>query len=366
MEVATKEPDVTALSDTGTIIGASAPYIRIEDTVLATPFSSAQKGDRLEIMTGDNSGVYTIESVGGGGSYALVYSNNPFPVQMAAQSYRVWAGVHGSRTMVTTKELGTHNGLVPFGESMLYQIRRGGVFRMSSTEMEQNFDGALYYFDIPIESEGAGDGWNLEKGTRMEITSGIKVDGYMYSVLNNTLTFSAYERVSMQTSRRFLPIGNSDSTENMTEISGRNLKVIYETSTVSGLIDDLLRADSERPVCANPIARHFLPSYVLLTMYYQGGPSEEVAGSDMEDYINNLGPEDELEISDLEAFLTRRGASYVQHPMELVSVTHDLDRSLIVDRSDDKIGGTSVPYNGTARISSFFARTGEGLNAVRE
>jgi hypothetical protein len=317
-------------------------------------------------MIGDNVGVYTIETMGGGGTWVEVYSNKTFPVKIANQTYRVWAGVHGSRTMVTTKDRGAHNGLVPYGKDLLYQIRRGEVFRMSSTEMEDNFDGSLYFFDVPIESEGTGDAWNLEEGTRMVIDSGLSVDGYDYNVLNNTLTFSSYERVTMTTTRRFLPRGNSDSPENMTEISGRNLKVIYETSTVSGLIDDLLRSDAERPVNANPIARHFLPSYLLFTMNYQGGPSEDVAGTDIEDYVNNLGPEDELEISDLEAMLTRRGSAYVQHPMELVSVTHDIDRNLVVDRSEDKIGGTTVPYNGTARVSSFFARVGEGLNVVRE
>ena len=364
LEVATKEPEIAPLSSTGEIVGASAPFIRLNDAV-GTPFSGVQKGDRLEIMVGDNVGVYTVETKVDDNNIE-VYTYKPFPVKTTGQVYRVWAGVHGSRTMVTTREYGTHNGLVPFGEDLLYQIRRGKVFRMSSTEMEENFDGSLYYFDIPIESEGTGDDWNLEEGTRMLIDSGISVDGYTYSVLNNTLTFSAYERVSISTTRRFLPIGNSDSAENMTEISGRNLKVTYETSTVSGLIDDLLRSDSERPVNANPIARHFLPSYLLFSIYYQGGPSEGTAGSDLEDYVNSLGPEDELEVSDLEALLTRRGATYVRHPLELVSVTHDLDRDLVVERSEDKIGGTTVPYNGTARISSFFAKTGEGLNVVRE
>ena len=129
----------------------------------------------------------------------------------------------------------------------------------------------------------------------------------------------------------------------------------------------MLRSDADRPINANPIARHFLPSYVFTNFTYSGGVSEVDVGKDMEDYINNLGAQAQLEISDLEALVTKRGATYVKHPLTLVTVTHDLDRALVVDRSEDKLGGlNTVPFNGTGRIACFFATVGEGLTLVRE
>jgi hypothetical protein len=187
-------------------------------------------------------------------------------------------------------------------------------------------------------------------------------DGYTYSVANNNLTFSPFEEVKLNFDRRFLPVGNSDSPENMTEVSGRNLKVTYETSTIAKLVHDLLRSDEERPINANPLGRHFLPSYVYFRMVYRGGTSSEDVGPVIESYINYLGAQDELEISDLEAFLTQRGATSVDHPMTLSVVTHDIDRSLVVNRTENKLGGLlEVPYNGTGRISCYFAILGEGL-----
>jgi hypothetical protein len=201
----------------------------------------------------------------------------------------------------------------------------------------------------------------------MVLSSGVTVDGYKYSVENNNLTFSVFEQVSLDFDRRFLPVGNSDSPENMTEVSSRNIKVVFETSTTTRMVHTLMRSVNERPVNANPIARHFLPSFVLTSFTYRDGANVSDVGQQMEDYINALGGEDELEVSDLEAFLTRRGATSIRHPIELVTVTHDIDRNLVVDRSQDRLGGLNpVPFNGTGRISAFFATLGEGLQVVRE
>jgi len=172
--------------------------------------------------------------------------------------------------------------------------------------------------------------------------------------------------VTLNFDRRFLPAGNSDSPEDMTEVSGRNLKVVYETSTTAKLVHDLMRSDSERPVNANPLGRHFLPSYVFIELTYRGGSTADEVGEVIEAYINNLGAQDELEISDLESFLTKRGATSVEHPITLAVITLVIDRKLVVNRKENRLGGTlPVPYNGTGRISCYFATLGEGLKVVR-
>jgi hypothetical protein len=269
--------------------------------------------------------------------------------------------------MITVGPKDSFSGQINPGYQLPYFIMRPKVLRVSSTVMQNQTDGTLYYVDVQIESQGAGDSLNLPENTRMVVTSGVSTDGYTYTVQNNTLTFSPYEEVSLNFDRRFLPIGNSDSPENLTEISGRNLKITYESSTVVQLVNDLMRSDLDRPIVANPIARHFLPSYVYSQFIYKGGMAPADVGQEIEDYINSLGAMDELSVSELEAFLTRRGATYVQHPLQLVSITHDIDRNLVVNRSLDKIGGTNaVPYSGTGRIACFFAQLGEGLTVTKE
>jgi len=326
----------------------------------------ALRGDMVEILTGPSAGVYTL-AANSVGNVVTIYGYTPFPVVMSNVPYRVWGGLHGSTRMVTVGTYKGTSGMYYPGEQMPYSIRRTTISRVGSTSMSTSFDGLLYYVDVPIESLGAGDDLNLSEGTRIVVVSGVRVDGYTYKVENNNLTFSPFEEVSLIFDRRFLPVGNSDSPENLTEVSGRNIRIIYENSTPTKLVDDLLRSDTDRPINANPIARHFLPSFVFSNFEYSGGASVSEAGKDMEDYINTLGAQSELEISDLESFLTKRGATYVRHPISLVTITHDLDRSLVVDRSEDKLGGLNkVPFNGTGRIACFFAKVGEGLTLVRE
>lgn len=326
--------------------------------------TAVETGDIVEVMDGSAPlGVYHIETVDT--NYVEVYAEFPFP-SATSVSYRIWGGPHGSRRMVKVGPYEGSTGRIDVGDQQPYSIRRPGLYRLSSTEMDEQFDGALYYADIGIESNGAGDDKNLSENSLLLVISGMRVDGYTYSVENNVLTFSAFEEVSLRFDRRFLPVGNSDLPENRTEIAGRNLQVNYDNSPTTRLVNSFLRSESERPICANPMARHMLPSFVYLTLTYEGGSSPSVVGPEVEDYINNLGPTDELEVSDVEAFLTRRGATSIRHPILLVAVTHDLDRNLIAERDEDRIGGTSVPYNGTARTSSFFAKVGEGLTLDRE
>jgi hypothetical protein len=360
LEVATKALEVTALG-TGAVQGGLTTFLGA-----AGAFFSVVRGDRLEILAGPNAGVYPVLSVTAG-NLITVYTAHPFSAVSTADQYRVWAGVHGSRRMLTVGPFEGSDGKVDPGQQLIYRIRRPGIFRLSSTEMEENQDASgLYYADLNVESLGPGDDRNLAEDSRLTVESGLQADGYTYTVENNVLTFSMFEEVRLNFDRRFLPVGNTDLPENRTEINGRNLQIRYETSTTVQLIDDLLRSDQERPVNANPIARHFLPSFVFTQLTYSGGSSTQVTGPELEDYINNLGPLDQLEVSDLEAVLTQRGANSIRHPIVLVSVTHDINRNLVVERSEDAIGGDVVPYEGSARISSFFATLNEGLIVTRQ
>jgi hypothetical protein len=360
LQVASVEPEIVS-GGPATITAVGPDEIQLND---AGAFGAVKQGDMVEIVHSgssynpDNLGVYHVENSALG--WVQIYSEAPFESVDSDVYYRIWGGPYGSRRLITV------DGYVPYGSSIPFRIRRPGVVHVSSTEMEDNFDGALYYVDVQVESLGGGDGLNVEELERFEITSGLEVDGYTYTVENNVLTFSPEEQVSLNFDRRFLPAGNSDLPENLTEITARNLRITAEVSSTVRAINDLMRSDTERPVNANPLARHVLPSYVYTSFVYRGGSSQSLVGQEVEDYINKLAALDEMEVSDIERFIHRRGAHSIDHPIELVTVTHDLDRNLIVDRSFNKLGGEEVAYNGTARISSFFAKIGEGLSVTRE
>jgi hypothetical protein len=359
-QVATKREDVT-----GVLRGDINTTTQITD-VHGTNFENAKRGDLLEILAGGARGTYTLDS-DAAANVATIHANPSFAVTGNDVPFRVWGGLHGSRRMLTLGPKDSSSGNFTFGVDQPYSLLRPRVVRVSSTEMENFVENGLYYVDIQIESQGAGDSLNLPAGERLVVESGMKADGYTYSTQNENLSYSLFEEVSINFDRRFLPLGNSDSPENLTEVSGRNLSVEYESSTTVRLVNDLIRSDTDRPVNANPIARHFLPSFLLVNMSYAGGATVEEVGSDMEDYINSLGAEAEINISDLEGILVRRGATFIRHPISLISVTHDLGRKLVVDRSDNTLGGlNTTPFNGTGRISAFFTTYGETLILVRE
>lgn len=358
-EVSAKGPDVVALG-LGTIPGGAPPLVTFNGPVGA--FASVLRNDRLEIVKGPNAGVYFVLSATA--DSVTIYSAAPFPSAEVGVSFRVWAGLHGSTRMVRVRGFEGSTGRVDPGVSMPYVIRRPGRFRVSSTEMSEQTDGGLYYVDVDMESLGPGDDRNLQDKTRLVVRSGMSVDGYTYRVANNVLSFSVYEQVSLVFDRRFLAVGNTDLPENRTEVSGRNLQISYETSPTVRISNDVLRSDS-RVIVADAIARHMLPSFVIVEINYEGGSSESVVGPAIEEFINSLGTRDRLEVSDIERFVQQRGASFIEHPIRLVAVTHDLDRKLVVERSDNFIGGPLVPYNGTGRTSTFFAVLGEGLRVTR-
>ena len=366
LEVAPKGADLPGLLGVrrGEVFAGSHILTDKAGTNLVT--AGVLPGDIVEVI--DDvviQGIYYVESVLG--SNITIRSEIPFPASAGAVAYRVWSGIHGSRRMLRVGPKDSSTGRIVEGDLTPYRVLRPDIQRVSSTEMEENFDGTLHFVDVQVESDGAGDDLNLVENSRMVVTSGLTADGYTYTPENENLTYSTFEEVVLNFDRRFLPVGNSDSPDNLTEVSGRNLSVKYETSTTTKLVNDLLRSDQDRVVNANPIARHFLPSFLFTTLQYQGGVTEQTMGPQLEELVNNLGAEEELRVSDMEAVLVKNGAEGIEHPINLVTVTHDLGRKLVVNRSDNKVGGlNTVPFNGTGRISAFFAEFEETLILVRE
>jgi len=55
-----------------------------------------------------------------------------------------------------------------------------------------------------------------------------------------------------------------------------------------------------------------------------------------------LFPVDTLDASDLQSIITARGASYVKNPIDLLAVVHRVDRSIWIQRSQDRLSTTRL------------------------
>ena len=226
-----------------------------------------------------------------------------------------------------------------------FRIHRRGSQRITTSQMAINeAESDLYFFDVELVSEGAGDLWNIDANLQLR-AEGYKSDGYYVEAGNEELTFSMADIPGMILSRTILEDGVDDHPDNALHISGSNLLITYERSPVIDSLQNFADSEVERVVCANPLSRHLVPHYVRVDLTWVGGSREEVVLVDIENYINNLAPVEELESSDLQALLSNRGATSIENPLDLIAIVHDVDRTIWAQRSQDAIG--------TSRLATF-------------
>jgi hypothetical protein len=226
-----------------------------------------------------------------------------------------------------------------------FEVYRVGLQRISASEMADNEASAdLFYFDVELISEGAGDLWNIDSQEQLTV-EGYRSDGWYITTDDSNLTFSELEQPRMVLSRSILEEGVDDDPINATQLTNENLQVTYEKAQLIADIQGFLSAETERVICANPLSRHLIPHFVRFDLDYVGGARENIVLEDIEEYIKDLAPVDTLDASDVQKIVTDRGATYVKNPLDLVAVVHRVDRTIWVQRSQDRLS--------TGRLSAF-------------
>lgn len=227
-----------------------------------------------------------------------------------------------------------------------FRVEREAVQRISTTQMAENVaEAGLYYFDVELVSEGAGDFWNIEAGEQLTVV-GYKSDGYYLTTDDSNLTFSTVERPRLVISRSILEQGVDDDPRNATQITGQSLQISYDRSDLVSSVQDFLLAETERVVCASPLSRHLIPHFVRFDMEYFGGSEESVVQADVEKYIREIFPVEGLDASDVQKIAGDRGATKVTNPLTLIAVVHFVDRSVYIHRSQNTLS--------TGRLNAFF------------
>jgi hypothetical protein len=104
-------------------------------------------------------------------------------------------------------------------------------------------------------------------------------------------------------------------------------------------------ADTERVVNESPLGRHLVPHFVRFDLVYAGGSKEAEIEPLIERYINELNPSEALEASDIQQIVSSKGANSIVNPLDLVAVVYNFDRSVLINRSSNKLT--------TGRLSAF-------------
>jgi hypothetical protein len=228
-----------------------------------------------------------------------------------------------------------------------FSIVRPGVQRIVSTTMATNVaDGGLYSFEVQLVSQGTGSQYNI--GANIQLTvDGYSSDGYYLTTDDPNLSFSPVERPKLILSTSILAPGVSDNPSNATFLAGQNLQINYDQSSTVQDTNNFITADTERVICASPLARHLTPYFVRLTLVYFGGSTADLVTSDIEAFIAAIAPNGQLNVSDIENICANRNATSVQNPIDLIAIIHNIDRSLSTERSQN--------FLNTGRLAAFFS-----------
>lgn len=228
-----------------------------------------------------------------------------------------------------------------------YELRRPATQRISSTQMNANTaEAGLHFFDVQLVSEGTGDLFNISSNQQL-MAEGYRSDGYYLTTEDPNLTFSMSEKPMLHISRSILEVGTADSPANATQLTGQNIEVTYERATLVADVQNFVLSETERVVCANPLARHLIPHFVRFDFEYVGGSSASLVTTDMETYIRSLFPSDYLEVGDLNGIAYQRGATSVVNPVDLIAIVHNYDRTVQAQRSQNALN--------TGRLAAFVA-----------
>lgn len=218
-----------------------------------------------------------------------------------------------------------------------FKVFRSGLQRIIATQMStQVAETGLYYFDLQLVSQGTGDQYNI--GPDLQMTAdGYRADGYYLSTVDSNLTFSPVEKPILHVSPTILEVGTTDDPDNATIISGQNLQINYERSVLTGSVQNFALSETERVVNESPLARHLIPYFVRTDIGYVGGSQPSEVMPDLTAFILGLFPNDFFEVSDVENILRNRGARSIDNPINLLAVIHNFDRSITLERSQNKI-----------------------------
>jgi hypothetical protein len=235
-----------------------------------------------------------------------------------------------------------------------YQFTRPGVQRLSSTAMAAQREKGFYFSDVLSLSLDNGENQNIPANTRMEPVFGTYAsDGYRLEVADNRFSFSTQEELSLVLTPFFLPEGRDDRGDEMVGLESRGVRIAYDLAPLVGQLQSFMTSEQDRVLCANPLVRHFLPSYVSLDVTYTGGDASATIAEALRTFVTSLEPTDPLDVSEAENILHGHGATRYDHPVTWFSLTHDLDRRLVLMKSDNRIGEDEVDFNGTNRTTFF-------------
>lgn len=241
------------------------------------------------------------------------------------------------------------------GVKQPFKILRPNQYRITAKQMEaQGKVSGLYYFDVPTTTLTPSFDLNIPENTQYTpVLSTLSSSGYYLKTKSIATVYSTLEECSLIIDSSYIPSTLSGSLAE-TQISEKTtINIDYTTSPEASLLQSFLESEENRNLCSDPLVRHFLPSYVMLEV--TGGALNDTAVDNVVEYINSLSATESIRLSSIEKRLHQANIDVYAHPMFIHCLTHDLNRDIILTRSNDVIDDTTILHDGTNRITYFIA-----------
>ena len=165
--------------------------------------------------------------------------------------------------------------------------------------------------------------------------------------------FSTRESCQLVIDSAFIPQSLPGAMSDFQSPEKTNITLNYETSNVVSSLQAFTTSDENKNVCSDPLVRHFLPSYFSIQI--SGSASSDQAAEAVVEYIESLTPTDSIQLSLVEKALQYNGVSIYSHPIFMYCLTHDLNRNIVLTRSDSLVDDSTILHDGTNRITYFIA-----------
>jgi hypothetical protein len=261
----------------------------------------------------------------------------------------------------------TTDGERNYAHKAPFRILRPDIFRISSTEMAAQRDGALYFVDLPVIGYGPGKEMNVTPDDGFVLSGNRKIDGYTLEVDDENFSYSTKEGLHVVLPNSVLPVGTTAEIDNQFNLSGQNLQITYDNAPLVDDLQTLVDAPLDRVTAASMLVRHFLPGYVLFDATYSGGAGEDVVATELIKYINNIDPDTaEIRTDLLLATINRKGANTVDLPLTVIAMFHGIDRRIRGMRSTRSIGIGDTPFfKGNFKQTYFIAGPDTSEDQVR-
>lgn len=246
---------------------------------------------------------------------------------------------------------------VGFAHMAPYRVVRAGMFKISSTDLALQRDGALYYVDVNVVGYGPTADMNISDQTGLILAGRREIDGYLLQVADQNFTFSDQEKVNLILPRAILPTGSTPSLDNEIQLAGQNLQVTYNNAPLVLDVQTFMSSPLDRTVVANTLVRHFIPGYVFLDVDYTGGSDPSIVAQDLINYLNTIDPDDNtVHVDKIIKLIQLRTATDVTLPVTVIVLFHGLDRQIRAMRSQDFVGGAQNPlFTGVFKQAYFIA-----------